>query len=299
MASMSENDNRIHSAMPIMGFKKFLGDIADDIKDSIEEKKLERVQRKRDEDDIQSELDLEEENVEKLLNKFQIPQIKDFLMKYLNDTPEPRYEYDDETEKEHEVKPSRNDYIDFFWHHFNEDSINFEQLKDYALAKRIVARNYFGEKSDERKEKDDLSTILDVIQSNFEPESVSGQQPEDKLQSQLTVFLKATFPDKKIEREVYLSKLDDRVDIVIDDKFALELKVPKSRTSLRNLSAQIEEYLEEYDFLGVVIADVSQELEETEYDPMTKNINEYVERFKSKYNVQSVVIPITSKGSSN
>ena len=118
---------------------------------------------------------------------------------------------------------------------------------------------------------------------------------EDKLQSQLTVFLKAKFPDKNIEREVVLQSRD-RVDIVIDDRFALELKVPTKRTNLRNLTAQIEEYLEEYDFLGVVIADTTEELEKEEDDPMTQNINEYVDRFKSKYGVQSVVLPIKFKG---
>ena len=63
------------------------------------------------------------------------------------------------------------------------------------------------------------------------------------------------------------------------------------------MTAQLEEYLEEYDFLGVVIADVTQELEEREDDPMTQNINEYVDRFKSKYGVQSVVLQIKFKGS--
>ena len=76
----------------------------------------------------------------------------------------------------------------------------------------------------------------------------------------------------------------------------LELKVPTQRTALRNLTAQIEEYLEEFDFLGVVIADITQELEDEDEDPMTKNINEYVERFKSKYDVQTVVFRIKFKG---
>ena len=41
---------------------------------------------------------------------------------------------------------------------------------------------------------------------------------------------------------------------------------------------------------------ITQELEEEDEDPMTKNINEYVERFKSKYDVQTVVFRIKFKG---
>ena len=37
-------------------------------------------------------------------------------------------------------------------------------------------------------------------------------------------------------------------------------------------------------------------IEEEEVDPMTQNKNEYVDKFKSKYGVQSVVFPIKFKG---
>ena len=40
-------------------------------------------------------------------------------------------------------------------------------------------------------------------------------------------------------------------------------------------------------------------MKEEEKDSMTQNINEYVDRFKSKYGVQSIVFPIKFKGTSN
>ncbi len=257
------------------------------------------------------------------MNKFTVKQLKDFCLEYIGRSPadelitdedEEDEEFDDEDEqgkvekvvsygkkrihqfsKDKSEKHDRTLYVEFIWKYLESGEIIQDQINDFALKKRVVPRNYFGVKSDEKEDKKEFSTILSVIQSDFEPESITGEQMEDKLQSQLTVFLKAKFPDKKIDREVVLQN-GDRVDIVIDDRFALELKVPRERTALRNLTAQIEEYLEEFDFLGVVIADITQELDEEGEDPMTKNINEYVERFKSKYGVQTVVFPIKFKG---
>ena len=269
------------------------------------------------------ELRKERTKINKLLNKFTVKQLKDFCLEYIGRSPadelitdedEEDEEFDDEDEqgkvekvvsygkkrihqfsKDKSEKHDRTLYVEFIWKYLESGEIIQDQINAFALKKRVVPRNYFGVKSDKNENKKEFSTILSIIQSDFEPERITDQDMEDKLQSQLTVFLKAKFPDKKIDREVVLQN-GDRVDIVIDDKFALELKVPTQRTALRNLTAQIEEYLEEFDFLGVVIADITQELEEEDEDPMTKNINEYVERFKSKYDVQTVVFRIKFKG---
>ena len=283
--------------------------------------------RKEDEYDREKrkeELRKERTKINKLLNKFTVKQLKDFCLEYIGRSPadelitdedEEDEEFDDEDEqgkvekvvsygkkfthqfsKDKSEKHDRTLYVEFIWKYLESGEIIQDQINDFALKERVVPRNYFGVKSDEKEDKKEFSTILSIIQSDFEPERITNQDMEDKLQAQLSIFLKAKFPDKKIDREVVLQN-GDRVDIVIDDRFALELKVPTKRTDLRNLTAQLEEYLEEYDFLGVVIADVTQELEEREDDPMTQNINEYVDRFKSKYGVRSVVFPIKFKGS--
>ncbi len=270
------------------------------------------------------ELRKERTKINKLLNKFTVKQLKDFCLEYIGRSPadelitdedEEDEEFDDEDEqgkvekvvsygkkrihqfsKDKSEKHDRTLYVEFIWKYLESGEIIQDQINDFALKKRVVPRNYFGVKSDEKEDKKEFSTILSIIQSDFEPERITNQDMEDKLQAQLSIFLKAKFPDKKIDREVVLQN-GDRVDIVIDDRFVLELKVPTDRIYLRNLTAQLEEYLEEYDFLGVVIADVTEELEEKEKDSMTQNINEYVDRFKSKYGVQSVVLPIKFKGS--
>ena len=293
--------------------------ILDSIRDWNDRRKEDEYEKERRKEELRKE----RTKINKLLNKFTVKQLKDFCLEYIGRSPadelitdedEEDEEFDDEDEqgkvekvvsygkkrihqfsKDKSEKHDRTLYVEFIWKYLESGEIIQDQINAFALKKRVVPRNYFGVKSDEKEDKKEFSTILSIIQSDFEPESITGEQMEDKLQSQLTVFLKAKFPDKKIDREVVLQN-GDRVDIVIDDRFALELKVPTERTSLRNLTAQIEEYLEEYDFLGVIIADTTEELEEEEEDPMTQNINEYVDKFKSKYGVQSVVFPIKFKG---
>ena len=294
--------------------------ILDAIRDWNDRRKEDEYEKERRKEELRKE----RTKINKLLNKFTVKHLKDFCLEYIGSSPadelitdedEEDEEFDDEDEqgkvgkvvsygkkrihqfsKDKSEKHDRTLYVEFIWKYLESGEIIQDQINEFSLKKRIVPRNYFGVKSDEKEDKKEFSTILSIIQSDFEPESITGEQMEDKLQSQLTVFLKAKFPDKKIDREVVLQN-GDRVDIVIDDKFALELKVPIKRTALRDLTAQLEEYLEEYDFLGVVIADVTEELEENEKDSMTQNINEYVDRFKSKYGVQSVVLPIKFKGS--
>jgi len=294
--------------------------ILDSIRDWNDRRKEDEYEKERRKEELRKE----RTKINKLLNKFTVKQLKDFCVEYIGRSPadelitdedEEDEEFDDGDEqgkvekvvsygkkrihqfsKDKSEKHDRTLYVEFIWKYLESGEIIQDQINDFALKKRVVPRNYFGVKSDEKEDKKEFSTILSIIQSDFEPEKITNQDKEDKLQAQLSVFLKAKFPDKKIDREVVLQN-GDRADIVIDDKFVLELKVPTDRIYLRNLTAQLEEYLEEYDFLGVVIADVTEELEENEKDSMTQNINEYVDRFKSKYGIQSVVLPIKVKGS--
>ena len=293
--------------------------ILDSIRDWNDRRKEDEYERERRKEELRKE----RTKINKLLNKFTVKQLRDFCLEIIGSDPtdelitdedEEDEEFDDEDEqgkvekvvsygkkrihqfsKDKSEKHDRTLYVEFIWKYLESGEIIQDQINDFALKKRVVPRNYFGVKSDEKEDKKEFSTILSIIQSDFEPESITKEDKEDKLQAQLTVFLRAKFPDKKIDREVVLQN-GDRVDIVIDDKFALELKVPTDRIYLRNLTAQLEEYLEEYDFLGVVIADITEELEGIGKDSMTQNINEYVDRFKSKYGVQSVVFPVIIKG---
>lgn len=289
-----------------MGFKKFLGKVADKIEDVAEDIKESREEKRRQEEKARAEEWQREEKareyreemenkVNRLLDKFEIPDFDNFLMKYLNDKPETEKEYDKETGKTREYRPSRKDYLEFVWDHLDDDEINYDQLKDFALKHRIVSPSFFGDLKNEEFEKTDFESIINSIRVGFEPEKITD---EEHLEAQMTIFLKAKFPDRKIERQL-TTKNGELLDIVIDNKYVFELKVPRNRTHLRNLSAQIEEYIEQYSNLCVVIADTSRIQEDSKGEPveanLTQHIKEYADKYKVKYGVQTLVFDIVTR----
>ena len=133
------------------------------------------------------------------------------------------------------------------------------------------------------EEKDDIEdnefkTIIDTIQKDFPAENIID---EKELQGGLRIFLKTKFPDSDIQREVHTD--DSVLDLLVDQKYAFEVKVPRNRTELRNLRGQIEEYKEHFPNLCVVI------YENEDYN-MLEDIKKYVDIYKEKYNVPSVVL---------
>jgi len=144
----------------------------------------------------------------------------------------------------------------------------------------LYLQAFFGEKPDEGYEKSDFENIINSIKAHFEPEKILDERD---LESQLIIFLKAKYPERKIQRQVTI-KGGDILDILIDDKYVLELKVPKARPDLRNLSAQLEEYKEEYPNLCAIIFELEEEL--NLYD----DIMEYVDKYKRNYGIPSIVL---------
>ena len=96
------------------------------------------------------------------------------------------------------------------------------------------------------------------------------------------------------------------VDIVVDNAYALEVKLPTTRTQLRNLKGQLEEYKEKYPFLGVVIGDKTKLVSGSKpgddfYDPdfeenLTVWIKEYTDKYKVDLGIRSVVFNIIRRG---
>jgi hypothetical protein len=171
---------------------------------------------------------------------------------------------------------------------FISDPENFKisQIKDFAIRHSIVAFNYFSSVTTSDLKKREFEDIIDKIKLYFKPEKITN---EEHLEAQLTVFLKASFHDKKITRQEGI-KSKGELDIVVDDTFVFELKVPKNRTDLRNLVAQIEEYKEEYPYICVVIADISgQQGTDEKMINVSDEINSYKIKYKEKFDVDTLV----------
>ena len=238
-------------------------------------------------------------DLEKLLDKYDMSDLNNFCSKYLGEAPASREILRDGTERE--LKPNRHTFVNFILEYYDKGQLRAEQIKDFSLKHRIVTPSFFANETESKVgNKNELNDILDVIDEKFKPESIID---EKELQGQLAVFLKAVYPDKKIEREV-TTKGGDKIDILIDDNYVLELKVPSGKDSLRSLSAQIEEYMEEFPLLAVVIADksdlVSDQDDSEFYDPdlekgLTKKIIEYADKYKVKYGIKTLIFSVKKR----
>ena len=102
------------------------------------------------------------------------------------------------------------------------------------------------------------------------------------------IFLKAKFPERKIRRQVTIQG-NDRLDILIDDKYAFELKVPKQRTDLRNLGAQLEEYKEMYpNVCGIIFEDIAE-------GNLSQDIRDYMDKYKRNYGIDTIILGGTKR----
>ena len=123
-----------------------------------------------------------------------------------------------------------------------------------------------------------LVPILKIMSEEFQPEPVES---EKEFQSTLVSWLRGRFPENSFDREIPLEN-GSFADIVIDEDFALELKIPKSRTDFRNLTAQLDEYSEYFSELSAVILVTDESLE--------KLAMEYSERYGEKSGAYTVIL---------
>ena len=253
--------------------------------DYIKKKQAERKERQQSEDE-------KLQKVNDLLDKFEIPDFDKFFERVLGSKPDIEYKYDDKSEKDIPINLSRKDFLGFIHDKINDGETSYKQIRDFAIKHNVLPQSFFGKDSDVSGNTNEFQNIIDTIRREFDPEKIKD---EKELQSQLAVFLKAKFPNMEVEREVQ-TQMKDEIDILVEGKYAFELKVPKSRSELRNLSAQLEEYLEEYPKLCVVIADTSgRVLSDERILNVTEVINEYTDKYKVKFGIQSLIFKIGTR----
>jgi hypothetical protein len=96
----------------------------------------------------------------------------------------------------------------------------------------------------------DYDDILKYI-TEFKPEDISS---EKDFQKQLTIHLRTKYKEK-VEREFATPR--GKIDIVIDKRFAFELKIADNKGVLRNLKGQVHDYKKEFKSTTVILLDVS------------------------------------------
>jgi len=120
--------------------------------------------------------------------------------------------------------------------------------------------------------------IINTIQDEFKPEPSSD---EKELQGNLKMWLGAKYPGKKIEREV--ESRAGKVDIVIDGKYAIELKLARNSQTLRNLYAQLVEYQEVYPQIAVLLLNI---IEKSNIEL----IKEYSKKYEEKLKIPTIIV---------
>jgi len=118
-----------------MDIKKFFGHDKDG-ENNQNQVEIERIKNEIEEEDriFQQEL----QSKDKLLNKFELEQLKQLCIDILGREPEPEYFEEKETGKQIELPQYRNDYM-----HFIIEELRFSQIKDYAIKNKIISASYF------------------------------------------------------------------------------------------------------------------------------------------------------------
>jgi len=101
----------------------------------------------------------------------------------------------------------------------------------------------------EIKTQNEFDSILETIDEQFEPEDV---RDENDFEKQLTQFLKIKYPNR-VKRQVDTPK--GKIDILIDEKYAFELKIADNKLKLRDLIGQVGSYKKIYNDVSVILLD--------------------------------------------
>jgi hypothetical protein len=210
---------------------------------------------------------------------------------------------DDEVVREFEEPISRQDYCDFYLHYDELEEVNDKMLARYLIKHDFLDEEdedylYVTEHTEDDEDKDDdqkdhdnekddgnkssdymMDSIILKLEKNFEPEKVID---EKELQNLLRSFLQQVFPNAIVEREVQLKDVRDSVDILVDKKYAIEVKIPDNRIALRNAYAQLKEYQEEFPSIIVFILD-------NEGKNLTDDIITYTKKYRTELGIESVI----------
>lgn len=234
------------------------------------------------------------EKLSEVLQKMEIPEIKDMCNNVIGSAPRDGLKIEKGNAKSITFSDpiSREDYENFIQYFLQKEEITINTIKNYLIRHRFTSERFFKQDDEEHVDNNggkfereiDFEHLIKSIQNEFRPEKVYD---EKELQNLFRHFLETKFPNVEVRREVR-TKHNDIVDVVVNDKYAFELKIPEDRTSLRNLKAQLEEYKEEYPDICAVIVDNTEKR-------LTQQILEYTEAYQ-KSKIYSVVIDGTKRG---
>ena len=224
----------------------------------------------------------------RILDRLEIKDLKGICKDYGIGEPSP-YDEDFLTGEKERKTVTREDYIDWIM-----ERLNLDQIKNFCDKRRIKIWDIVGEKVPEpttkvvkkvtkptiveeqgvekltqvtqmEVKKGEFDLILESIKKEFEPEDV---RDENDFEKQLTQFFKIKYPNRA-RRQIDTRK--GKIDIVIDNRYAIELKIADSKGKLRDLVGQVYSYKKIYNDVAVVLLDVGR----MSHSEIKEYINDY------------------------
>ena len=221
----------------------------------------------------------------RILDRFEMKDLKKICKDYGIGEPSP-YKTDPIDGKKYKVKIDRYSYISLVM-----KNLTLEQIKNYTDKNRIRINDILGQTvdsqisilqpgqpekietrasediSDDSRRPDTFQILLSKIEKDFIPEPV---RDEKELETQLVQFLRGN----KIELQRQVQTPYGKVDVVIQNDFALELKVVDNKTKLRDLIGQLEDYKKQFKNLAAVLLDIGT----VNQSDITEYCNSYAKR---------------------
>jgi hypothetical protein len=127
----------------------------------------------------------------------------------------------------------------------------------------------------EVKRQSEFDSILEEIEENFEPIDI---RDEPEFEKQLTIFLKGKYPGR-VNRQVETQK--GKIDLVIDNKYAIELKIADGKGKLRDLVGQALSYKKIYNNIAVILLDVRK--------MSSSEIQEYIDEYE-EHGIKTIIV---------
>jgi len=151
-----------------------------------------------------------------------------------------------------------------------EDYIPREEIKEKVAEEIEDYENEIAktEKPKVSQSKKDFEELLNTIRDQFRPETVRN---EEDLEKQLYQFLSGKLSERRIERQVYVDG-SMKIDLVVDGKYGIELKIADSAQKLHTLTGQALFYKENFKEVIAVILDTGANVN---IDKFVKKLEEY------------------------
>lgn len=164
-----------------------------------------------------------------------------------------------------------------------QDLIKIPEVIEKAKM-QIHEENRLEKLEEEEKNKSIKAEFIEIVNFIRTDFYVDGKiHDEEALEGQLRQVLRTQFKNKhEFDRQQRIAGGANRLDILINKKFVIELKIPESPSSLRNLYGQLRDYWEEYgDNICVFI------LKQEGFDSQV--IDLWVNRYKNDFGIESIV----------